>query len=108
MRPRNIAPNAAKAELRQQVQELLRPMTADERTLASQQVRDRLQGQPQWQEAKTVLLYAPLPDEIDIWPLVSLALAAGKEIFLPRFDPMADRYLAHCFKNPDLDLQPGK
>ena len=36
-----------------------------------------------WQEAKRVLLYHPLPDEVDVTPLLDLATREGKQVYLP-------------------------
>ena len=36
-----------------------------------------------WQEAGTVLLYYPLPDEVDVRPLIKAAFESGKRVLLP-------------------------
>lgn len=36
-----------------------------------------------WQQAKRVLLYHPLPDEVDVTPLLNLATQQGKRVYLP-------------------------
>ena len=36
-----------------------------------------------WQEAGTVLLYYPLPDEVDVRPLIKEAFENGKRVLLP-------------------------
>lgn len=36
-----------------------------------------------WQQADTLLLYYPLPDEVDVRPLVAAADRAGKRVLLP-------------------------
>ena len=108
MRPTNVAPNAAKAGLRQEVRERIGAITPEQRALASQRACARLQEQGRWKEAQSILFYAPLPDELDIWPLIPIALGAGKQLFLPRFDPGSNCYLAHCIRDPELDIQPGK
>src|SRR3954466_147562 len=108
MKSTNPAPNAAKTGLRQQVRELLRRITPEQKALASAQARARLQTQQLWRQAATILFFAPLPDEINVWPLISTALAAGKHVFLPRFDPESNRYIARRLQDPDIDLQAGK
>jgi 5-formyltetrahydrofolate cyclo-ligase len=108
MKSPNLASLHAKTELRQQVRSAVRGLAPEHRALASGQARARLQAQRPWQEAGTILFYAPLPDEIDIWPLISIALAADKQVFLPRFDPESNRYTARGLKDPEVDLQPGK
>ena len=39
---------------------------------------------PDWQQARTVLAFAALPDEPDTAPLLRRALAEGKRLLLPR------------------------
>lgn len=36
-----------------------------------------------WQEAGTMLLYYPLPDEVDVRPLIKVAFESGKRVLLP-------------------------
>jgi 5-formyltetrahydrofolate cyclo-ligase len=36
-----------------------------------------------WQEAGTMLLYYPLPDEVDVRPLITVAFESGKRVLLP-------------------------
>jgi 5-formyltetrahydrofolate cyclo-ligase len=98
----------SKLELRRKVRETLRGLTDDQRQAAALRARDRLEQQQAWKEAKNILFYAPLPGELDIWPLFPDALVAGKEIFLPRFDPDTKTYLACCVKQPEKDLGTGQ
>ncbi len=95
-----------KKELRQQLRE--RKITIEERIQFSALACELLRNQPIWQNAKSILFYAPLPNEIDIWPLLSEALAADKLIALPRFDPETNSYFICQIKNAESDLQPGK
>jgi len=43
-------------------------------------------AQPWWIEAGTVLLFAPMPGEIDLGGLATAARAAGKRVCVPRVD----------------------
>ncbi|MGM9620320.1 MAG: 5-formyltetrahydrofolate cyclo-ligase [Bacteroidaceae bacterium] len=36
-----------------------------------------------WQEARHILLYHPLPDEVDVTPLLHEAMRQGKRVYLP-------------------------
>lgn len=38
---------------------------------------------PFWMAARSVLLYHPLPDEVDVTPLLDKAFRAGKRVYLP-------------------------
>ena len=49
-----------------------------------------------------------MPDELDIWPSLTVALAAGKQVFLPRFISTTNSYAACHVKIPDTDLTLGQ
>ena len=67
----------AKIVLREQVGERLRRISAEERAAVSAQARALLIAQPLWQSAQSVLFFAPLPAELDVWPLLAIALGTG-------------------------------
>ena len=98
----------AKTALRRAVRARLNLLTREQRAAGSARACALLEQQAVWTRARTVLFYAPLPGEADIWPLVRTALAAGKTAALPRFDPATSRYLACRVTNLDSDLRSGK
>ena len=74
----------------------------EERATASVAVCDRLSARTEWVSSGTVLLYAPLPDELD----VLLLMSAGKRFCFPSYQ--TDRgYSAAWVKSPEA-LVPGK
>lgn len=75
----------SKLALRRRVRDELQAMTEAQREGASARACALLMAQPLWREAKTVLFFAPLPEELDVWPLLGEALGSGKRVFLPRF-----------------------
>ena len=75
----------SKSTLRQHVRQKLLAMTEAQRAGASAQARELLKAQLQWREARSILFFAPLAEELDVWPLVGEALGAGMRVFLPRF-----------------------
>jgi len=97
----------AKIVLREQVGERLRRMSAEERAAASTQARALLTAQTLWQSAQSVLFFAPLPAELDVWPLLAVALGVGKKVALPRFERGTRTYTACLIQNPETDLQVG-
>jgi 5-formyltetrahydrofolate cyclo-ligase len=99
---------AAKSMLRSQAKARLEQMTADERAVASRLARELLTRQTRWQEARTILFFAPLPEELDVWPLLNEALAANKSVALPRYDKQTSQYLACEVRHPERDLRPGQ
>jgi 5-formyltetrahydrofolate cyclo-ligase len=73
---------------------MVRAIKPDHRSQFSTELLTLLRSQPLWQEAHSVLLFAPIKDEPDIWPLLKEALTAGKCVSLPRYDASADCFHA--------------
>jgi 5-formyltetrahydrofolate cyclo-ligase len=96
-----------KAELRRQILARLKNLSPAQRIEASHKACQLLEQQRVWREAQSVLFYAPLPGELDVWPLLEKALAVGKLAALPRFDLENNRYLAAVLKNPAAEVKPG-
>jgi 5-formyltetrahydrofolate cyclo-ligase len=61
-----------------------------------------------WQRASSVLLFAPLAGEPDIWPLLAQGLAENKIIALPGFVRGTNSYLTRRIIDPARDLIVGK
>ena len=97
----------AKRVLRNQVCAGLKRMGPEERATASAQARALLATQTLWKTAQGVLFFASLPEELDVWPLLTEALAAGKKVALPRFVAETRTYEACAIQNPEADLQVG-
>src|SRR5208337_4404529 len=97
----------AKAALRRQISTALAAMSAERRAAASPKICERLRGLPAWKNARSVLLFAPMPEEPDIWPLLAEALAAGKITALPRFHAATRIYTAGCVQDLRTDIVSG-
>jgi 5-formyltetrahydrofolate cyclo-ligase len=97
-----------KASLREQARARLQNLPTAERTVASARLCARLREQNVWREAGSILLFAPLLDEPDVWPLLAEALATGKAAALPAFVPGTSGYTARRILDPARDLVPGK
>ena len=63
--------------------------------------------QPLWEQARSILFFAPLADELDIWPLLECAHVAGKEVALPRFVPETGDYVACTLQDLQRDVRAG-
>ena len=98
----------AKTALRAEMRAKLKSMTAAERAAASLQACALLEQQPVWQKAQSILFYAPLPEEPDVWQLLLDALAAGKTVLLPRFSPEQKGYVACHIKDAARDIRKGQ
>ena len=97
----------AKRALRVQVCAELKRMEPGERAAASARARALLAAQALWQTAQWVLFFAPLPEEVDVWPLLAAALSAGKKVALPRFVPETGAYEVCPIQNSESDLLVG-
>jgi 5-formyltetrahydrofolate cyclo-ligase len=104
----NDATQQAKAAMRANIAAELKKLNATERAAASLQACALLEQQAVWRSAKTLLFYAPLADEPDIWRLLEDSLAAGKIVALPRFQPEQGAYVACHITQAASDLQTGK
>jgi|SRR5882672_1004981 len=98
---------AQKLALRRQVREKLGTLTEATRAAASTRACSLLRQQRHWKEAHAILFYAPATNELDIWPLLTEALAAGKTVALPRFIAEKSLYAASQIHEPARDLRPG-
>ncbi|MBM4152537.1 MAG: 5-formyltetrahydrofolate cyclo-ligase [Kiritimatiellaceae bacterium] len=56
---------------------------------ASAQIVRRIQTLAEYQSARTVGVYMPLPDEVDLRPLFQ---DAGKQLYIPVFEPVSGQY----------------
>jgi 5-formyltetrahydrofolate cyclo-ligase len=100
-------PAQEKAQLRARLRATLAATPHETLIRASEQIRRRLAQTAVWQNARSLLLYAALPREVDLGPLMEAALAAGRVIALPRFLPALGTYEAATIKNPAQDLVTG-
>jgi len=97
-----------KAALRREMRARVSDLTAATRTAASLAACKLLSLQETWHDAASVLFYAPLPKELDVWPLLKEALSQGKLVALPRLVAETGQYEARQIRNGDLDLQVGQ
>lgn len=97
-----------KAVLREQIRARMKSISPTQRELAAAQICPRLKETTIWRAAKSVLFFAPLPDEPDVWPLLAEALAANKIVALPSFVPGTTTYTARRIVDPARDLVIGK
>jgi 5-formyltetrahydrofolate cyclo-ligase len=97
----------AKAALRQQIRQQLHNLRPEQRAAAAAKACALLESQAVWSRAQSVLFYAPLPDEPDVWRLLQASHASGKTVALPRFDPATGQYVATQFQNAIDDVVTG-
>jgi 5-formyltetrahydrofolate cyclo-ligase len=95
-----------KASLRGQIREALQRISPALRAAASVELCDRLE--PRLQSAHTILFFAPLPDEPDVWPLLEKMLPTKKVCALPAFDSTTQIYSARRVQNLTTALSAGR
>ena len=97
-----------KAELRREIRAVLKGILPATRSTASAQIRALLKRQEFWQKASSILFFASMPDEVDLWPLLDEALAGGKIAALPRYNSAINDYQACRVQNHAGDVGPGQ
>lgn len=95
-----------KSKLRSTIRAALKRISPAVRAVESAALCKRLNVRIR--SARSILFFAPLPNEPDIWPLVSEALATGKLVALPRFLSKTQAYVACRVLNPQTDIEIGK
>jgi 5-formyltetrahydrofolate cyclo-ligase len=68
---------------------------------------NRLVGSSVWEETRTVLFFAPLADEPDIWPAFHFILQQGLTVALPRMNAAGTGYECRVVEHPGRDLVDG-
>ncbi len=66
-----------------------------------------LEEQALWKQAQSVLFFAPLPEELDVWPLLAKAISLGKAVALPRFVAEEKTYVACEVRHLTRDVRVG-
>jgi 5-formyltetrahydrofolate cyclo-ligase len=96
-----------KAALRRTILAALSGMSPDSRERDSVQACARVLERPEWHRAHCILFYAPMPGELNVWPLLEAALRQGKTAGLPCFNPAAREYFARRVDQLDRDVLTG-
>jgi 5-formyltetrahydrofolate cyclo-ligase len=96
-----------KQALRDQVRAFLKLVPQEQRMAASARARALLEREALWQRARSVMFFAPLPGELDVWPLLASALASGRQVALPLFVAATRSYEACWILNPETDVRVG-
>ena len=95
-----------KTELRSHIRARLEKISAAVRAVESIDLCERLKAQIP--SAHTILFFAPLPDELDVWPMLEMSLALGENCALPFFDAENNTYGAKLLKTLATDIVIGK
>lgn len=96
-----------KQEMRRAVRETLRGLEPERREQRDRQILDGAAGLPELRQARTVMAYSPLPDEVQLLPLLADLIARGTKIGLPRVLRESGRLAVHAVRCLDADCTPG-
>ena len=97
----------AKSVLRARLRQANRARSREECVEASRLLCERMRATDLWREAGSVMGFHPMPDEPDIFPLLQQALDLGKQLALPRFDPLSGTYSPVWISSLGVDLVKG-
>ena len=73
----------SKKELRKAMNDRFHQLTEGEKAAASAAVCARLAALPQYQQARSIMAFLHMPDEVSLDGLIQQALADGKEVYVP-------------------------
>jgi 5-formyltetrahydrofolate cyclo-ligase len=97
----------AKAALRHAARVTVAGISVEEKQRLSVEAVALMLRQRLWNDASSVLLFAPMADEVDIWPLADIALQGGKLLALPRYNATAKDFEISQVRNLGLDIRTG-
>jgi 5-formyltetrahydrofolate cyclo-ligase len=95
-----------KSDLRAHIRARLEKISPAVRAVESIELCERLKAQ--LPSARTILFFAPLPDELDVWPVLELSLALGVNCALPFFDAEKKTYGAKIIQTLATEIVTGK
>ena len=97
-----------KSDLRSSIREIVKRLPQEKRRIDSENLRANLQRQRFFQNARSILFFAPLPEEPDLWPLLNETLAGKKLVALPCFDADNGVYLTRHVTDIHVEILSGK
>lgn len=98
----------AKARIRREARARLSAMRRPEHAARSARICQRLTALPAFQAATAVMVYGPIPGEVDVAAVAGAVLAEGKRLCLPRADWGARAMQAVEIHDPGADLVPAR
>ncbi len=98
----------SKADWRRKISTALKNLPRKKRRTDSEKLRARLKEQNFFRAARSVLFFAPLPEEVDLWPLLEETINSGKVVALPCFDADKEIYTSRRVKNVHVEILSGQ
>ena len=96
-----------KAQIRAQVQAAVAAIAADDQAAYSRGVCDKVIRLPEYEEARIIMAYATMKNELDVSRIVRHALGTGKIVLMPKSVRRPRRMMACPITSLDADLRPG-
>src|ERR1700722_12779808 len=97
-----------KLDLRSAMHRTLKNITEEKRTLDSEKICAEIRKQLFFQEAHSILFFASLPEEPDLWPLLNETLAGRQMVALPCFDADNQVYQPRRVRDIHVEILSGK
>jgi 5-formyltetrahydrofolate cyclo-ligase len=97
-----------KSAFRAKARAVLKTLPAETRQRDSEKLCARLTQQAFFQNAGSLLFFASLPEEPDLWPLLQNALAGKKLVALPCFDGDNQAYRPRRVTNLHVEILSGQ
>lgn len=97
-----------KAELRTKIRTILKGFSTEKRASDSAKLCASLQEQYFFQKAASILFFAPMSEEPDLWPLLSEVLPTKKLVALPCFDSENQAYVPRRVGDIHVEIISGK
>jgi 5-formyltetrahydrofolate cyclo-ligase len=98
----------AKRQLRETVHAAVQQLAAPTRVAAATELCARLRSLEIWRTAQSILMFAPLADEPDLWPLLREGITLGKTMALPSYVPETGIYMARRIVDLERDVVAGQ
>ena len=96
-----------KREIRREMTAALAAMSPAEAEAGSARTCAAAASLAEFLTAQTVMLYHPIPGELDCLPLVREAWRRGKTVLLPKVSAAERRMAAVCWRSPDDEMTAG-
>ena len=97
-----------KTDLRSRIQAHVKNLPAEKRKADSAKLCANLRQQTFFQKARSLLFFAPLPEEPDLWPLLNEILAGKSLVALPCFDADNRGYQPRRIRDIHVELMSSK
>jgi len=97
-----------KKTLREELRTQLATLPPADLEKASREACELLRGQNVWNQSNTILFYAPIRGELDIFQLIQYALESKKNVALPAYLPETGNYGAFQIRDLRRDCVSGK